>query len=187
MEAKRFFSKIAGATFIMPDGHTIQFVHGIFDFDPENYKDEVVNIPAMNGQIHAAHGKPKAEVYFQELQHLVKTNNPLVFDPEHIAGVNAQLPAEIDPSRNAHSEASILAAERLQATVTGRVTGDANNGIGNGQPTDVNASTVDTNLQKQVFKPATGPGASAAVAAARARAAQQAATVQANAKNNVAQ
>jgi hypothetical protein len=181
---KRFFSKVAGAKYIFADGHEIQFRHGHYDFDPEQHVG-TVNIPAMNGQLHQAHGRPKAEVYFEELQYLVTSGNPLIFDQDHLGGVSAPLPAEIDPSKNAHSEASIARVDAALANVKGRVTGEAN-AAGNGAPTDVNQSTIDPALQRAVFKPV-GPGASAAVAAAKARSAQQAATLAANAANGVAQ
>jgi hypothetical protein len=76
MQAKRYFSKIAGSKFVMPDGHEITFAHGFYDFDPAKFAGETINIAAMNGQVHVSNGKPKAEVYFQELEHLVKNNNP---------------------------------------------------------------------------------------------------------------
>lgn len=179
-QAKRFFSKVAGSQFIMPDGFAIVFAHGHFDFDPEKYTG-TVNIPAMNGQVHAAHGKPKSQIYWEELEHLVNNNNPLVFDQEHLTGVSEPLPAELDPKRNAHSEAEVARAESALSRVPGHLTGEANiAGPGAGVPSDVNQSTIDPKLQAQVFKPV-GPGAAAAVAAARAK------TAAANSRNGVVQ
>jgi hypothetical protein len=165
---KRYFSKVPGAKFIFPDGFEIQFLHGHYDFDSEQHVG-TVNIPAMNAQLHQAHGRPKADVYFEELEHLVKSGNPLIYDPEHLTGVAQVLPPELDPTKNAHSEASIARVDASLANVKGRVLGELNP-AGTGAPSDVNASTVDANLQKQVFKPAVGPGAAAAAAAARAKA-----------------
>lgn len=184
VKAKRFFSKVAGSQYIMPDGFAVVFAHGHYDFDPAKHSG-TVNIPAMNGQSHAMHGKPKAQVYFEELEHLVTSNNPLVFDQEHLTGVAATLPAELDPTKNAHSEADVARAESALARTPGRVTGEPNNGS-NGSPSDVNASTIDPKLQQQVFKPV-GPGAAAAVAAAKARSVQNSQTVAANSRNGVAQ
>lgn len=186
-KVKRFFSKVPGSQFIMPDGFAVVFAHGHFDFDPSKYVG-TVNIPAMNGQVHVAHGKPKAQIYWEELEGLVNSNNPLVFDQDHLTGVAAVLPPELDPKLNAHSEAEIARAESALSRIPGRITGEVNNpGPGAGAPTDVNASTVDPKLQAQVFKPV-GPGAAAAAAAAaKARATQAAQTVAANSQNGVVQ
>lgn len=176
LKAKRYFSRIPGAHFTMPDGYQIFFLHGFYDFDPAKFKDEKVSIAVMNGNTHPAHDRDKARVYQEELEHLVNSGNPLIFDQEHAGVIVQPMPADLDPSKVAKSEAEISAQDQRLAAVTSRVTGDTNKG--EGQITDPNASTVDAELRNVVFKEV-GPGSGSAAVAARAAAARRTAEQQA--------
>ncbi len=137
LKAKRYFSRIPGAHFTMPDGF---------------------------------------QIFLEELEHLVNSGNPLIFDQEHAGAIVQPLPDGLDPSKVAKSEAEINAQDQRLASGGGRVTGDVNKG--EGQITDPNASTVDAELRNVVFKE-TGPGVGSPAAMARAAAAKRAAEQQA--------
>lgn len=188
LKAKRYFSKVAGAHYTMPDGFQIFFHHGFYDFNPEKFKGEKVAISIMNGNMHPAHGQDRAEVYQAELEYLVNSGNPLIFDQEHAGVIVQAMPDALNPSRVAKSEAEIAAQDQRLATLAGRVTGESDN-VNDGQITDPNASTVDAALRNVVFKEV-GPGANTGAAAAREAAAkrlaeQQATTAQAQNKTNM--
>lgn len=154
MQPKRYFSKVPGSVYTFPDGVQVQFLHGKFDFDPKDFPGLFVS----NNEKHPLNGKPRAQVYFDELEYLVKNNNPLVFEQGKLPD-GLTLPAGLDPAKNAQSEASI---QRTDAALAGRgkETGDLN--AGSTATSDVNASTLDRELQQVVLgsSSATGPGAS---------------------------
>jgi len=178
---KRYFSRVPGATYIFQDGHQIFFNHGRFDFDAADYAGTFLS----GNEKHPLNGQVKWKVYQDELEHLVKTKNPLIFDQGNLP-TDLQLPKELDPTRNAQSEASIQAIDAtMRASRNIRETGDVNQSAQAGQVTDVNQSTVDITLQKAVLSPKmTGPGANSAVDAARAAAAARLATTAAAQNKN---
>lgn len=173
---KRYFSKVPGSVFTFPDGRQIQFLHGKFDFHPDDFVGTFIS----NNKEHPHNGKPLAEVYFNELEYLVKNNNPLIFEQGKLPD-GLKLPEGLDPTKNAQSEISIQKVDAALAG-RGRETGDLNKGVT--QPSDVNASAVDKELQNIVLgSSATGPGASKvqqlrAEAAARSHQTAQTASVQ---------
>lgn len=174
MEAKRFFSKIAGARFIMPDGFEITFHGGRFDFEPKKYPGNIL-LQTLNGQTDERNNSPRALVYFNELQNLVDSGNPLIFDEKNAAAAVKQPMAPVATDVNAFSESAILNkdAQIASSGVVGRTTGDANTGTST--PGNVNESTIDPNIAAAVLK-SVGPGSGGAMSAvdiARAKAAQK--------------
>lgn len=177
MQPKRYFSKVPGSVYTFPDGVQVQFLHGKFDFDPKDFPGSFIS----NNEKHPLNGKSSAEVYFDELEYLVKNNNPLIFEQGKLPD-GLTLPAGLDPSKNAQSEANI---QRVDAALAGKghETGDLNKG--SSSTSDVNASTLDRELQQVVLgsSSAIGPGASKvdqirAAAAARSHQTTQTAGVQ---------
>jgi hypothetical protein len=160
---KRYFSRVPGSNFTFPDGVQIHFLHGRFDFHPKDFPGNFIS----NNKEHPNNGKPRAEVYFDELEYLVKNNNPLVFEQGKLPD-GLELPDGLNPAKNAQSESAIMQADAALAG-KGKVHGELN--VGTGQPTDVNSSSVDRELQKVVFG-TTGPGSSK-VEQLRAEAAQR--------------
>lgn len=143
---KRYFSKVPGATFIFPDGVTVMFTHGFYDFDPEKLPGKYIG----NSKEDPRNGQDLAEVYFNEIETLVRNGNPMFFDQGTMPQALPQFP------QNAKSEAEIAAAEQVLAKVNGVVTGDPNTAPSGGT-SDVNSSAVDPNLKNIVFAAKVNP------------------------------
>lgn len=172
---KRYYSKIPGSVYTFADGHQIQFLHGRFDFKPSEYQDTFFVAPVNNQASHPMNGKTRAEAYFSELEYLVNTGNPLIFQQ----GSNPveSMPEGLNPAKNALSEAELAAAEQKLKGIglVTRETGDVNAGP---VSSDVNSSAIDKDLQNVILRTAAvGPGASKAeqIRAAAAERAQAAA------------
>lgn len=152
---QRYYSKVAGSKFIFPDGETVFFNHGFFDFDPANYPGPIL-LTAVNGQApDKRDGRPKAEVYKEELDAIIKSN-PLFY----VQGGQPEALPRVGADANAKSEAEISQAEGIlkNSGAQVRVTGDINSG----SRLDVNESTVDPALQSQVLAPKRDRAAEAA-------------------------
>lgn len=167
----RFLSKIPGSTYTFTDGHKVIFAHGFLDVNPENFPGVFNFSNPISHDKHPMNGKPKWEVYAEELNDLVINRNPLIFTQETYK-LSEPLP-KIEADKNAHSEASVASAEtnlRNAAGKNGVTTGDANNGAVVTGGGDVNQNTVDPMLQKVVLGNAhtTGPGADHAAAVRQA-------------------
>lgn len=158
---KRYFSKIAGSCYTFPDGFQIHFHHGRYDFNSNNFPGEFVGA-VVNGKDHPLTGKPLWQVYFDELEYLVNTGNPLVFQQGSLP-VDTVLPPQIDPTKNAQSEAAVKQADAsMFAKGTIREMGELNKAPSTG-PSDPNASAVDRELQSRLLSPkSVGPGAAKA-------------------------
>lgn len=181
---KRYFSRIPGAHYTFPDGHQIHFLYGYFDFDSSKFPGKFMSTLKE----HPLNGQPKWKIYFDELEYLVTSGNPLVFDQNTVAQ-DFKLPKELDPSLNARSEAEIARQDGAILNSGKRVneTGDVNKGSYGGG--DVNASTVDHELAAVVLGKGNivGPGASKAdqIKAAAAARTQQATTAVVQNSNGV--
>lgn len=180
-QAKTYHSRVPGSKYTFADGFSITFDFGRYRFNPEDFAGDQFWCQTMNNQPpHAFNGMDKADVYFKELEDLIKAPNPLIF----VQGQNpdVKLPDELNPAKNARSEAEIheMDAKLRAGGISGRETGDANLG-----PTtsDVNSSTVDRELQQRVLAPATGSKADEIRAAAQARAQTQNASTPNNMSN----
>lgn len=153
---KTYYSKVPGSTYTFQDGHQIQFLHGRFVFNPDNYQDTFLS----QSDKHPLNGKLKADVYFNELEHLVRTGNPLIFDQGTLP--IAAIPEGFDAARNALSEAARAEQDQALAKVNHREMGELNISPAGaaGVVTGVNESTVDRDLQNTILAPkVTGPGA----------------------------
>lgn len=163
---KRYYSKVSGARYIMPDGQEILFIGGRYDFHPDNFPGHFT-AATFNNQTDPRNGQSKAKIYQDELEHLVKTGNPLIYDADHASNFVASnsLPPLLDPTKNAQSEAQIQATDsRLPKGV---VTGDLNVAANPGTVSDPNASTASPDLQ-QMFAKAAGHAGAERIAALKA-------------------
>lgn len=159
---KRYFSKVPGSHYTFPDGHQIHFHHGRFDFDSRDFPGEFVGA-VVNGKDHPLTGRPLWKVYFDELEYLVTSGNPLVFQQGTLP-VDSILPDRLDPRKNAQSEQQIQQTD-AKMRATGNITeyGEPNKATGTTGPTDVNSSAIDKDLQEALLKPKqVGPGAARA-------------------------
>lgn len=155
----RYFSKVAGSKFIMPDGKELFFMHGFHDLKEADYRGQKFQGNTMQGhEPDRRNGTSTFEVYKQELDALIKAGNPLLY----IQGSQPEPLPSVGADANAHTEGDVAKAESLLKNVTHREMGEVNRGP---NQTDVNTSTVDPNLQRQLL------AESPAVAAARAAAA----------------
>lgn len=165
----RFYSKIAGARYIFPDGTSVIFAYGFLDVTEKTFPGVVVS---PNPQFKLKdEGRPRYLAYQEELERLATEGNPLIFTQNTVK--NLQTVGEeykVESAKKAKSEVEIAAHDQAmrQAGVAGRETGDVNKGsLGGGDP---NSSTIDPALQAQVFAPRTGPGAEAISRAQQLRA-----------------
>lgn len=173
---KTYFSRIPGSHYTFADGHKVHFDFGRFNFDPDDFSGPFLSAHPT----HSFNGKPKAQVYFDELEYLVNSGNPLVFQ-QGTNPVDAILPSILDPKLNAKSEGEI-ATENARMVATGRIkeSGDQNTPA-TGTVSDPNASAVDHDLRARLLTDATGPGAGKA-AQLRAEAIARTQTQHANMK-----
>lgn len=176
---QRYFSKVAGSKFIFPDGEVIFFQHGFFEFDPANYPGPII-IMAVNGQAaDKRDGRPKAEVYYEELETLAKSN-PLIYkqggQPEATPKPRDSKGREgVDRNAASENELAMQDAQMRNAASGGvRITGDENKG----STLNVTDSTVDEDLKGMVLatRQTQQPNDRAAAAAARQAAASGAAS-----------
>jgi hypothetical protein len=154
---KRYFSKVAGAKFIQPDGTEVFFRYGFYDFKVKDFGDEIYMAQGQQGDKDPRNGKTKAEVYFNELEAVVnqRGGNPLFYTMEQVSGLaNTPDPMPkavpnkdgklVDISGLARSEAEIAAGDASLAGTRHREVGELNRG-----PTQTNAndSTADPALR----------------------------------------
>lgn len=176
METKRYFSKVAGSKFIMPDGKELFFNFGFHDLKEEDYVGQICSIAQMNGNPpDRRNGLSCFEVYKAELDTLIKVGNPLLY----IQGTQPEQLPNVGADANALSEAKAVQGEAAMLASGAIPSGDVNHTPASTSPSDVNASTVDVNLKGLVLKDKPNIREQAA-----ARTAAQAA---AGAKNSVAQ
>lgn len=149
METKRYYSKVAGSKFIMPDGKELFFNHGFHDLKEEDYVGVVCSIAQMNGNPpDRRNGVSCFEVYKAELDTLIKAGNPLLY----IQGTQPEQLPNVGADANALSEAKAVQGEVAMRAAGAVASGDVNHTPGQLTPSDVNASTVDTNLKGMVLK-----------------------------------
>lgn len=149
----RFFSRVAGSRYIFKNGTEALFIHGFYDV--------------------------KDQQELNELNELTEHGNPLIFrDPAKLE----KLDHYVEQARaKAKAEKEILSEDQTLSQLTaGKVTKvqqETGGQVGTGQPTDVNMSTVDPQIQAAILGNASGVNTSReqmespAVTAAKARAA----------------
>lgn len=155
MPTKRFFCRVPNSTFIFSDGTVAVFNHGFVDISEKSAPGRFLVPPSAATAFN--NGRPKHEVYQEEIEAIIGRNTN-IFIQDAPPQDNPPVP------QNARGESEVLAAEAAAArlrTTTSQETGPINvTG-----PSDVNANTMDPDLQRAMFEAhvgipeVTGPGA----------------------------
>jgi hypothetical protein len=167
----KYFSKISGSRFIFSDGTEAFFHFGRLVINAKNFPG-IYKAPHKEHPQTVDSGRPKWQVYQDELDAVLGVN-PNIFTE---ASLQTLEKVEEKVPQNAATEAEVAAGE---AALTGAGTVKVSQEIGaagsNGQPTNVNESTIDAKLAKaQQNASVVGPGAAVAERVAAARQAAQA-------------
>lgn len=155
-----YYSRTSGGRFIFSDNQEVYFMDGRLYINAEIFPGEFNCAVAPNLPPHPSNGKPRWEVYKNELDAICppRGNNPNIFrqgelplqDMSPIGKVDSR-GRPMDPRANASAESQVILDAARTAGRNTRTTGDATL-PGTGLPTNVEQTTIDPELQRAMFE-----------------------------------